>query len=345
MQSRDIGLNREQVVAMPLTKNVNAHIAAFKQEIRALAGVQKVASCSFALFQGGWDMIFLKSPVTQQDIGINSMVVDEDFFETLEIDWVSAPTNPRDLAPKRQILLNESGVEKLQLAGEPVGQHLDLGQGRQEVAGIVRDFNFVSLQMPIEGMLFSVVSDTTAFRNPGGQLYARLAAGANWQSQLAALERIFKKYESDAAFSYYFLDEAFDQQHRAERRLGYLFAGFSAIAVCLACLGLLGLAAYTAERRTKEIGIRKVLGASVAGVAGLLAKDFLKLVLVAIVLASPVAYYLIQRWLADFAYRIEPAWWMFAAAGLLAVGIALLTVGAQSVKAALANPVKSLRAE
>jgi putative ABC transport system permease protein len=345
MHKRDIGMNREQVLVMPLTKNINPHTAAFKQEIRAQAGVQKVASCSFALFQGGWDMTFLKSPTTQEDIGINNMVVDENFFETLEIQWITIPANPRNLAPEHQVLLNESGIEKLKFSENPVGRHLDLGRGQQAIAGIVRDFNFVSLQMPIEGMLFEVVADTAALRNRGGQLYVRFARDADLQSQLAALGRIYKKYEPDVPFDYYFLDEAFDKQHRAEQRMGYLFSGFSVVAVFLACLGLLGLITFTAERRTKEIGIRKVLGASVAGITGLLAKDFLKLVLVAILIASPLAFYFMKKWLSDFAYRIEMEWWMFAGAGLAAVAIAFLTVGFQSVKAALVNPVKSLRSE
>ncbi len=345
MHQRNIGLNREQVMAVPITKNIIPHTAAFKQDIRSLTGVQKVSMASFALFQGGWDMVFIKMPGSQEDIGISNMVVDENFLETLEIQWVNAPSYPRDLANKRQLLLNESGVEKLRLQNRPVGEHLDLGRGLQEIAGTVRDFNFVSLQSPVEGMLFEVVADTVAPRNPGGQLYVRLAPGTDVQGQLSAIEQLFKKYEPDAAFDYYFLDEAFDQQHRAERRMGYLFSGFSGVAILLACLGLFGLITFAAERRTKEIGVRKVLGASVASITGLLAKDFLKLVFVAIAIASPVAYYFMEKWLADFAYRIDIQWWMFVLAGFSAVLIACLTLAFQAIKAALADPVKSLRNE
>lgn len=345
MHHRNIGLNREQVLALPLTKNIGPHYAAFRQDVRALAGVEKTAMGSFALFQGGWDMMFLKTPTTQEDIGINNMVVDEHFFETLEIPWATVPANPREMATKHQILLNESGVERLKITGEPVGLHLDMGRGRQEIAGIVRDFNFVSLERPIEGMLFDVVADTVALPNRGGQLYVRLAKGADAHGLLSQMERVFKQYETDAAFDYYFLDEAFDAQHRAEQRMSYLFTGFTGSAVLLACLSLLGLIAYTAERRTKEIGIRKVLGAGVAAITGLLAKDFLLLVLLAIVIASPVAWYCMHQWLSDFAYRIDVSWWMFAAAGLAAVAVVFLTVGFQSLRAALANPVKALRNE
>ena len=345
MQNRPLGLNRDQVLAVPLTSGAMAHLPAFRQDIKALSGVEKTAMTSFALFKGGWDMTFLKTPTTQEDVGINNMVVDEHFFDMLEIDWVTPPANPRDLAPKRQIVLNESGIGRLKITDNPIGQYLDMGRGRQEIAGIVRDFHFVGPQRAIEGMLFEVVPDTAKMPNRGAQLYVRLDAKASAREKIAAIGQIFKRYETDVPFAYYFMDEAFDKQFRAEQRMGYLFSGFTAVALLLACLGLLGLAAYTAERRTKEIGIRKVLGASIAGIAGLLAKDFLKLVLVAIVVASPVAYYYMEKWLADFAYRIDVQWWLFAAAGAAAVAIAFLTVGFQAVRAALANPVKSLRSE
>ena len=345
MQNRPVGLNRAQVLALPLTPGLMAHFPAFRQEVKALSGVQNTALCSFALFSGGWDMVFLKTPTTQEEVGINNMVIDEHFFETLEIQWVTPPANPRDLAAKKQIVVNESALEKLKITEKPIGQHLDLGKGRQEVTGIVKDFHFVSPQRPIEAMLFVVVPDTTTLPHGGGQLYIRLDAQASAHEKIAAIGQIFKRYEADAAFDYAFLDEAYDKQFRAEQRMGHLFSGFTGVALLLACLGLVGLAAFTAEQRTKEIGIRKVLGASVAGITALLAKDFLKLVLIAIVIASPVAYYFMDKWLADFAYRIELQWWMFAAAGAMAVLIAFLTVGGQAIKAALANPVQSLRSE
>ena len=146
-------------------------------------------------------------------------------------------------------------------------------------------------------------------------------------------------------FSYAFLEDSFDAMYRAEQRIGTIALTFACLAIFIACLGLFGLAAFTAEQRTKEIGVRKVLGASVGSIVALLSKDFLKLVLIAIVIASPIAWYAMNRWLQDFAYKITIEWWVFALAGLLAVGIALLTVSFQSIRAALMNPVKSLRSE
>jgi putative ABC transport system permease protein len=141
------------------------------------------------------------------------------------------------------------------------------------------------------------------------------------------------------------MDEDFDNVYRGEQRVGQIFITFAVISIIIGCLGLFGLSAYTAERRTKEIGVRKVLGASVSNIVGLLSKDFIKLVLIAIVIGSPLAWYGMSNWLQEFAYHIDLSWWMFAGAGLLAIVIALLTVSFQSIKAALMNPVKSLRSE
>jgi putative ABC transport system permease protein len=149
----------------------------------------------------------------------------------------------------------------------------------------------------------------------------------------------------DQPFRVRFLDEAFGRMYESERRVAKIAGVFALLSVLISCLGLFGLATFTAEQRTKEIGIRKVLGASVAGITGLLAKDFLKLVLIAILIASPIAWYSMRRWLSDFVYHIDIQWWMFVGAGALAVCIAFLTVSLQSVKAALANPVKSLKSE
>ena len=345
MQTQNIGMNREQVMVVPVTKGAGSHFPAFKQEIRDLTGVKKVSAASLALFQGGWNMYFVKTPTTKEDIGINAMAIDAHFFETLEIEWKIPPANPSDLASRHQLLLNESGVERLKMSDRPIGQRLDMESGSSEIVGVTKDFNFSSLQQKIEGMLFEVVDDTVSLAGAGGHLYIRLDPKADLDEKVATIGRLFKKYEADAPFDFYFLDEAFNNQYRAEKRMGYLFSGFTGVALLLACLGLLGLVTFSAEQRTKEIGIRKVLGASVAGITGLLAKDFLTLVLLAIVIASPIAYYIMQKWLSNFAYRVDIQWWMFAGAGVAAVLIAFLTVGFQAMKAALANPVRSLRSE
>jgi putative ABC transport system permease protein len=169
--------------------------------------------------------------------------------------------------------------------------------------------------------------------------------GANAQQAIASTQAFYQKMYPGKVFKYEFLDEVYDDLYKAESRVGQLTGVFTGLALFISCLGLFGLAAFAAVQRTKEIGVRKVLGASIASVVGLLSKDFIKLVLLALLLAAPLAYYLMQQWLADFAYHIDIHWSVFALAGLVAVSIAFLTVSFQSIKAALANPVKSLRSE
>jgi putative ABC transport system permease protein len=162
---------------------------------------------------------------------------------------------------------------------------------------------------------------------------------------IAAAQRSWKQHNADYPFDYTFLNDSFNNLYKSEEQSGLLFNVFSTIAILISCLGLFGLATYTAQVRTREIGVRKVLGASILGIIQLLAKDFVKLVLIAIGIAVPVAWYTMNRWLQDFAYRIDIQWWVFVLAGLLALAIALLTVSYQSIRAALMNPVKSLRSE
>jgi putative ABC transport system permease protein len=207
------------------------------------------------------------------------------------------------------------------------------------VIGVVRDYNSRSLHEKLYPMMFTMFHDYLP-RN----FFVRIAPG-DPHSALDQMQAAWASAEPILPFRYTFLDENLEKLYVAESRMSATIGWAGCIAVLLACLGLFGLAALSTVNRTKEIGIRKVLGASVAGITGLLTKDFLKLVLVAIFIATPVAYYFLQKWLADFAYRIDIQWWMFVAAALAAVCIAFMTVGFQSVRAALVNPVKSLRSE
>jgi putative ABC transport system permease protein len=170
-------------------------------------------------------------------------------------------------------------------------------------------------------------------------------SAANLPSTIAAVESKWKTLIPNRPFSYFFMDEFFDKQYRGEERFGKLFLNFAVLAIFISCLGLLGLASYSTMQRTKEIGIRKVIGSSVSGIVNLLSKDFLKLVLVSFFIAAPVSWYFMHRWLQDFAYRTNISWWVFAIAGIAALVIALLTISVQAIRAAVANPVKSLRTE
>jgi putative ABC transport system permease protein len=175
-------------------------------------------------------------------------------------------------------------------------------------------------------------------------LYVR-TTGAQAEQAIAAVEKEYKKYADKMPFSYDFLDKSFESHYLAQQRTGSLFTTFAAIAIFISCLGLFGLATYTAQVKTKEIGIRKVLGASVSSIVTMLSKDFAQLVLIASVIAFPVAWWAMSKWLQSFAYRIHISWWIFVIAGLIAFTIALITVSFQAIKAAIANPVESLRSE
>ena len=206
------------------------------------------------------------------------------------------------------------------------------------IIGVVKDFHFASLKEKIEPavMLYSV--------HNFGRIFIK-TSGGDPAKAIAATENIWKAYNPKFAFNYAFLDDTFNELYKSEQRTGTLFNVFAAIAIFISCLGLFGLAAFTAQLRTREIGVRKAIGASVSSIIGLLAKDFVKLVMVAIVIAVPIAWYLMDKWLQGFAYRINMSWVVFLLSGSIAILIAVATISFQSVKAAIANPVKSLKTE
>jgi putative ABC transport system permease protein len=218
-----------------------------------------------------------------------------------------------------------------------VGTKIGYEKADGEIAGVIKDFNFKSLKDPIAPLVIR----SNGFKTI---LYVR-TTGAHAQQAIASVEKEYKKYADKMPFSYDFLDKSFESHYLAQQRTGSLFTTFAAIAIFISCLGLFGLATYTAQVKTKEIGIRKVLGASVAQVTQMLSKEFLKLVLIASLIAFPVASWAMNKWLQSFAYRIHVSWWIFVIAGLIAFTIALITVSFQAIKAAIANPVKSLRSE
>jgi len=235
-------------------------------------------------------------------------------------------------------VVNETALKAMGMtAATAMGQKIAMSDREGTIIGVVKDFNFKPIQQPIEPLLI---------RNnfSGGYLVMRIASH-NIPHIIEQIKEVFGRIYVDYPFSYGFVNEDLSKLYITEQRMGKLFTIFSVFSIIISTLGLFGLTTYAMQRRTKEIGIRKVSGASIAGVTALLSKDFIKLVLIATAIAIPVAWYAMNSWLQDFAYRIELRWWMFALAGLLAVVIALITVSFQSVKAALVNPVKSLRSE
>jgi putative ABC transport system permease protein len=361
MERHEKGISLTRVAVLPAPNfdwrqdSLNRRkMAAFRQEITALSGVERAAVSDAAPALGITTLAGTSTQVYWAErpgsgTGQSTLYffnAEKDFFATYGARLLAGElfVAQDDRAVFQQVVINETCRKMLGFpsAEAAIDEEIVMAGSenqRVRVKGVVADFHLESLKAPVRATFYYLHPQLT-----GGFISIKLTGGSP-AATLAAVEERWRRFFPETGFSPVFADAAFAAQYLAERRLAQAFGLFAGLAVFVACLGLLGLAAYTAERRTKEIGIRKVLGASVAGIAGLLAKDFLKLVLVAIVLASPVAYYAMQQWLADFAYRITLQWWMFAAAGLLAVGIALLAVGAQSLRAALADPVKSLRNE
>jgi ABC-type antimicrobial peptide transport system permease subunit len=222
---------------------------------------------------------------------------------------------------------------------DPIGQIIKNGDQEWHVVGVIKDFILQSPYYPLKPM---VIQGSKGWFNV---MHIKLNPANTTSQNLAKAEAIFKKYNPEYPFEYKFIDEEYAAKFEDEKRTGTLTALFAGLTIFISCLGLFGLAAYMAQNRIKEIGIRKVLGASVANITTLLSKDFLKLVIISLVIASPVAGWLMYKWLQDFPYRVHIEWWVFVIAGIAAVTIALFTVSFQAIKAATANPVKNLRTE
>ena len=238
---------------------------------------------------------------------------------------------------KGGLIINEAAAKWMGWS-DPICKRIQMVDWDARVIGVVKNFHITSLHTEVEPLVLALRPESP------GYLLARLKP-QDMASTISFVESQWRNYDTKHPIEYFFLDEHFDEQYRAEEKMLTVFGYFAALTILIACLGLFGLASFTAEQRTKEIGIRKVLGSSTGSIVLLLSKDFALLVLVAILLASPVAWYGMSKWLQDFAYRTEVSWWVFVVAGISAMVIALLTISLQAMKAALADPVKSLRAQ
>lgn len=342
MQTKDLGLNVDQVIGISLSKSLGVHYSSFRQDILAQSGVERIATSAMAFYNGGFNVWAVKTNKMQKPITLTGLSIDSSFVPTLRLRW----KNPPQDVTAGQVFINEMAAKELGIAKNPLGQVLTIGTMQQEVRGVVEDFHTSSVKNPIQPTLLLVSPDTSqTFADYNGTLYVRFRKGTDLQQQVKAIDQIVQKHAPDSPFDYYFLDDAFNRLFQTEQRLANVLNVFTTAGILIACLGLFGLVAFAAERRTKEIGIRKVLGASVSSLVGMLSKDFLKLVALAILIACPIAWYTMNEWLQAYAYRITIDWWLFVLVGTLALGIAFLTVSYQSIRAALVNPIKSLRSE
>jgi ABC-type antimicrobial peptide transport system permease subunit len=273
-----------------------------------------------------------------KNIFFNVLGTDHEFISTMGIQLKEGRYFSQDYgADSEKIVLNEEAVRQMQVQN-PIGLKLNFWGSEGQVIGVVKDFHTTSMQVPMQPLIMVFSPDYSL------QIFARTEAGKT-QEVITSLQALTKKYNPQYPFEYHFMDDDFEQMYRSEVTIGKLANYFAVIAIIISCLGLFGLALFTAEQRTKEIGIRKVLGASVTGIIAMLSKDFLKLVLIANIIAWPLGWYLMHNWLQHFAFRVDIGWWIFALAGAATLLIALLTVSYQAVRAAVVNPVQSLRSE
>jgi putative ABC transport system permease protein len=344
MRSQELGFNMNQELV--LDTHGDNHRDALKEELRGLPGVMSVAMSSHTPGSGAMNAysIIQNQKGEMQVCSPDLFFVDFDYIPQYQLKLVAGRVFSRAFGADttQSMVLNEAGVRMLgyHKPQDAVGRDFSQWGRKGKIIGVVKDFHYEGLQDSIRPLSLRI--------EPGGcsQVSVKVST-SNLKGTIASIEKVWHRTIPYRPFSYIFVDEMFDRQYRAEDRFGKLFLYFSVLAIFISCLGLLGLASYSTIQRTKEIGVRKVLGASVGNIVGLLSKDFLWLVGFAFVLASGVSFFLMKKWLEGFYFRINiySAWWIFFLAGLGAFAIALFTISFQAVKAAIANPVNSLRSE
>jgi putative ABC transport system permease protein len=344
VKNKDLGFDKEQRLIFTFNTGESfKYIPAFMDDLRQVAGVKEVSNSSKFLSNPAlFSNVFSLPGQSQANAKYSNFIVSDEFFlKANGIKLISGRDFRADDSAK--ILVNETflkniGLDPLKAPGTKL---TDANSRVWEITGIMKDFNYGSLHKEVEPFMLWM-------NNKQDGLWANLTvhtATGNYKDLLTKIETVWHKDIPGVPFEYTFLDEQVQKQYESDVSMSRIINAFTIIAICITCLGLFGLAAFSAEQRNKEIGIRKVLGASVTGIVELLSKDFLKLVLIAFLIAIPIAWWAMNKWLQVFAFRIQISWWMFAIAGFITVLIALLTVSSQAVKAALSNPVKSLRNE
>lgn len=341
IQYTNLGYDRDNMIYIPLEGDLTLKYNVFKETSLKMNGIKEITRITQTFENIGngtggvqWEG---KDPNTQPEF--THAAVGYDFVETMGLELLQGRDFSKDLATdSTSYIINETAL-KIIAYKDPLNQPLTFWENKGKIIGVLKDFHFQSFHEPIKPIIIRLTE-----QNGWGRIVVRVEAGKTKQA-LAGLEKICKALNPKFPFSYYFSDEEYAKLYKSEQVVGRLSNYFAFLAIFISCLGLFGLAMFTAEQRTKEISIRKVLGASVPKIIRLLSKDFLQLVLIANVIAFPLAWWAMNSFLQNFAYRTSISWWIFVLAGIIAIIIALLTVSYQSVKAALVNPVKSLKTE
>jgi putative ABC transport system permease protein len=346
MQNASLGFSKDHVLTMNYNDGLKNTFESFRtrllQDSRILQASRSSRIPSGRLLDQSGASAESADSLRPVNADIKFVAIDHDFLKTYNIPIIAGRDFSRDYATdSTSFLLNVAATKVLGMKTPQamVGRNFGYGDVKGKVIGIMGDFNFESMHQQIIPMIMII---------PKWEAYNHISikiAGNDLTGALATLEKTWKTFLPQVPFEYSFLDEQFDQLYKSEQKQGSLFTCFAGIAIFIACLGLLGLSAFSISQRLKEIGVRKVLGASTGSIVGLLSRDFLQLVAIAAIIAFPIAWFTMHNWLRDFAYRISIQWWVFLVAGVLAAAVALITISFQAIRAALSNPVKSLRSE
>ena len=342
---RDVGYNTSQLIEVGMEGDIGKNYEAIKAELinnGIATAVTRIGTSITGGSGSSWGGFSWAGATPEQakKMGFDLGRVENDFVKTLGLKLIAG----RDIdytkfaADSAAVLLNEAAIKEMKLEN-PIGSYLKWGDRTYTIVGIIKDYIIGSPYSPVKPMF--IYANKTALFN----LVIRTNPAAPLHDQLNRIEQILKKFNPAYPFEYQFVDQKFAGKFKDQQQTAQLAFIFSGLAIFISCLGLFGLASYIAELKTKEIGIRKVLGASVSGITAMLSKDFIKLVIISILIASPIAWWTMNKWLQDFSYRIEIQWWFFALAGISALLVAFFTVSTQAVRAANSNPVKTLRDE
>ena len=352
-QGSNAGLQKENILVINNTRHFKSVLdkEVFRQNLLQIPEIQKITNSTALPSLGGFTDFYepeqgSQTNVVVQSLAINSYLTDEHFVPTLKLELTEGRNfRANGLSDSASIILNETAVKTIGWKN-PIGKWLRYpGNANQrfQVVGVIKDFHLASFKIAIEPVaIFHHASKT--YQTQNSYVAIRLQPDSE-KTSVGKIEKLWKSSVPNVPFDYDFLDKSFARMYQSEQKIASILLVFTALALFIGCLGLFALAAFTAEQRTKEIGIRKVLGASAGSVVVMLSQDFIKLVLISIAISSPVAYFLMEKWLANFAYRAEISWWIFAVVGFFTGIITLLTVSYQALKAALMNPVESLKTE